>query len=195
MNTWTRRLSFWTLLALSVLGSACGLMDQRAMAVAADTPRLSKIQIAKLTFLVLGGKVCNPELSPVCTIEMKFIEQDGMKYCVAVAPKVELKRQTGPGQQKRVVWQLDQNELLTKPLAFHGDSGVVIAYETVVKHVEKGGLGDGVATPPVRTLYHMKVNRKEPALTKSSYLPVVIWGSGGNEELCAAVDPLIVNID
>ena len=41
----------------------------------------------------------------------------------------------------------------------------------------------------------MKVNRNKPALTMSSYLPVVIWGTAGNEELCAAVDPRIVNVN
>ena len=46
------------------------------------------------------------------------------------------------------------------------------------------------------TRYNMKVNRNKPVLdTMSSYLPVVIWGTAGNEELCAAVDPRIVNVN
>jgi hypothetical protein len=78
----------------------------------------------------------------------------------------------------------------------HGDSGIVIAHETVSKHVEKGGLGDGGVGIVDATRYHMKVNRNKPALTTvSSYLPVVISGTGGNEELCAAVDPRIVNVN
>lgn len=199
MDTWARRLSLWTLLTLATLCSACGLMDQRRALVSPETSGLSKVQISKLTFLALNGKICNPELTPVCTIEMKFFEHDDgttkTKYCVAVAPRIELKRQTGPNQQKRVVWELVPAALDGRPLAFHADSGIVIAWESVLKHVEKGGLGNGGGTPAVPTQYHMKVNRKEPALTKSSYLPVVLWGSAGNEELCAAVDPLIVNID
>ena len=192
MKSWGQRLPFWALLAVAALGSACGIMERRA--IVTETPRLSKIQIERLTFLVLDGKTCNGELDPVCTITMKIAEHEGTKYCVAIAPRVELKHQTGPGQQKRVIWQLDSGDLDGKPVAFHGDSGIVIAYETVSKHVEKGGLGDGGTGSVDPTRYHMKVNRNKPALTMSSYLPVVIWGAGGNEELCAAVDPRIVNV-
>ena len=193
MKAWRQRLPLWPLLAVAALGSGCGIMEQRAMVT--ETPRLSKIQIERLAFMVLDGKTCNGELDPVCTITMKLAEVDGSKYCVAVAPRVELKHQTGPGQQKRVIWQLDLSNLDGKPLAFHRDSGIVIAYETVSQHVEKGGLGDGGGSSVVPTRYHMRVNRNKPALTTSSYLPVVIWGSGGNEELCAAVDPRIVNVN
>lgn len=193
MKSWRQRLPFWALLAVAALGSACGIMERRAMVT--ETPRLSQVQIARLTFLVLDGKTCNGELNPVCTITMKIAEHEGTKYCVAVAPRVELKHQTGPGQLKRAIWQLDRGDLDGKPVAFHGDSGIVIAYETVSKHVEKGGLGDGGVGVVDPTRYHMKVNRNKPALTMSSYLPVVIWGNGGNEELCAAVDPRIVNVN
>jgi hypothetical protein len=194
MKLWRQRLPLSALLAVAALGSGCGIMERRAMVREAETPRLSKIQIARLAFVVLDGKTCNGELTPVCTITMKIAEVDGAKYCVAVAPRVELKHQTGAAQQKRVIWQLDLGSLDGKPLAFHRDSGIVIAYETVSQHVEKGGLGDGGSSVDA-TRYHMKVNRNKPALTVSSYLPVVIWGSGGNEELCAAVDPRIVNVN
>jgi hypothetical protein len=193
MESWKQRLPMWALLAVAALGSACGVMERQAR-VTPETPRLSKIQIERLTFLVLDGKTCNGDLTPVCTIEMKPAEHEGKRYCVAVAPRVELKHQTGSGQQKKVIWRLDPNNLDGKPLAFHGDSGIVIAYETVSKHVEKGGLGDGGVGIVDPTKYHMKVNRNKPVLTESSYLPVVIWGSGGNEELCAAVDPRIINV-
>jgi hypothetical protein len=193
MKTLRQRLPLWVLLAVAALGSACGIMEQRAMVT--EPPRLSKIQIARLTFLVLDGKTCNGEVDPVCTITMKLAEHEGTTYCVAVAPRVELKQQTGSGQQKKVIWRLEPSELLGKSLVFHGDSGIVIAYETVSKHVEKGGLGDGGGGSVDPTRYHMRVNRNKPALTMSSYLPVVIWGTGGNEELCAAVDPRIVNVN
>src|SRR5688572_10439952 len=170
MRAWRQRLPLWPVLAVAALGSACGIMEQRAMVT--ETPRLSKIQIERLAFMVLDGKTCNGELDPVCTITMKLAEVDGSKYCVAVAPRVELKHQTGPGQQKRVIWQLDLSNLDGKPLAFHRDSGIVIAYETVSQHVEKGGLGDGGGSSVVPTRYHMRVNRNKPALTTSSYLPV-----------------------
>ena len=192
MKLWRQRLPLSALLAVAALASACGIMERRA--IVTETPRLSKIQIARLAFVVLDGKTCN-EQDPACTISMKIAEVDGTKYCVAVAPRVELKHQTGPAQQKRVIWQLDLGTLDGKPLAFHRDSGIVIAYETVSQHVEKGGLGDGGGSSVDPTRYHMKVNRNKPALTMSSYLPVVIWGSGGNEELCAAVDPRIVNVN
>lgn len=193
MKSCRQRLPLWALLAVAALGSACGIMEQRAKV--AETPRLSKIQIERLTFVVLNGKTCDAELNPVCTITMTIAEDAGSRYCVAVAPRVELKHQTGSGQQKTVIWKLEPSTLDGKPLAFHGDSGIVIAYETVSKHVEKGGLGDGGTGIVDPTRYHMKVNRNKPVLTMSSYLPVVIWGTAGNEELCAAVDPRIVNVN
>jgi hypothetical protein len=196
MKSWQQRRSFWALLAAAALGSACGIMEQRARVV--ETPQLSKIQIARLTFVVLDGKTCNGDSDPVCPITVTTFVHGGKEYCVAVAPQVNLKRRTGSDQQKKVVWKLEGPELVNgelggKPVAFHRESGIVIAYETASKHVEQGGLGDGVVGIVDPTRYHMKVNRNKPALTKSSYLPVVIWGSGGNEELCAAVDPLIFN--
>jgi hypothetical protein len=176
------------------MGSACGIMEQRA--IVPETPRLSKIQLERLTFLVLDGKTCDGDADPFCTIEMTTAvdESTKTKYCVAIAPRVVLRRQTGSGQQKKVIWRLGRGDLDDKPLAFHHDSGIVIAYETASKHVEKGGLGDGGVGIADPKRYHMKVNRNKPVDTMSSYLPVVIWGTGGNEELCAAVDPRIVNV-
>lgn len=177
------------LLMLAAVSAGCGAMRHDARA--SGTQVLSKIQIERLAFVPLSAATCNAEVSLTCDIQVMLTE-DG-RYCVVAAPKVHVKRNTGPGQQKKVVWKLSTSTLDGKPLLFHDDSGIVIAHQSESKFVEKGGRGDGNVGNSDPDKYFLRVNRNKPALAEASYLPVVMWGDGGKEELCAAIDPRIIN--
>ncbi len=160
---------------------------------AEETPNvLSKIQSEGLLVVPLSSVDCNAETTQPCVIQMK-LSADG-RYCVAMAPTVKLTNTSGGGQQKKVAWELDTYTLGGKPLAFSEDAGIVIAYSSTPGHVEKGGPGDGGTGAVDKRKHHAKVNRNKTNAT-SSYLPVVVWGPPGSEELCAAIDPKIVNVN
>ena len=157
-----------------------------------DIFRVLKIQ-QYLVLLGKDGKTCTTETQPVCTIEMKLINVNGRDYCLAVAPHLKVKTQSIAIANKNIVWQLSHSTLGGKDLAFHGESGIVLIVDPDAQ-IEKGGPGNGGVFSPPKDIYHVKTKRNKKG-AESAYLPVILWGSGGNEELCAAIDPKIVNVD
>lgn len=157
-----------------------------------DNFRLVKIQLYNL-LLAKGKKTCTTETDAVCIIEMQLIPVGGRDYCLAVAPDLKVKTQSIAIANKNIVWQLSHSTLGGKDLAFHGESGIVLIVDPDAQ-IEKGGPGNGGVFSPPKDIYHVKTKRNKKG-AESAYLPVILWGSGGNEELCAAIDPKIVNVD
>ena len=156
---------------------------------------LAKIQKYQL-LLAKGKSTCTVDTSSHCVIDMKLITVDGRDYCVAVAPKLEVKTVAGGGSSKKIiVWKLSQSSLgsTPKPLEFYTDAGIIIPQDAD-KQIEKGGLGDGGVGIPSKDMYHVKTKRDKLGAV-SVYLPVILWGAPGSEDLCAGIDPIIVNVN
>lgn len=155
---------------------------------------LAKIQKYQLTF-AKGKATCVVDAGPPCVIDMKLLTIDSKQYCLAVAPNLEVKTQTGGGGNKKVIaWALSVSSLgsPSKPLEFHADSGIITTQDAD-KQLEKGGHGDGGVGIPSKDKYHVKTKRDKLGAS-SVYLPVILWGPPGFEDLCAAIDPIIVNV-
>lgn len=196
--TWQR--AGWAMLMVALAASAPA-QTSGGDAKRGDTPRMLKIidpeLLARMVQLASSAKTCDVEAPPnKCMIEMTMIEYQGKKYCVAVAPEVQVKTKTsgGPLDKKRIVWELDHDELDSKALVFHKDAGVVITIDDPLKkQVDTWGkLGDGSGGQPSPQQFHTKTQRNKKGAS-ATYLPVVLWGQSGYEELCAAVDPKITN--
>lgn len=155
---------------------------------------LKLLQLQKL-LPDLSSKSCDSESAAPCIIEMKLIQVDGRKYCLAVAPDLTVKWNLFGGifNKKIIRWKLSAPDLDSKPLAFHADSGIVVAFDPDAQLDKHGDYGDGGIARSADTYFTRTKRNKQDAT--SSYLPVILWGSGGNEELCAAVDPKIVNVN
>jgi hypothetical protein len=168
-----------------------------------DVPRMLKIidpqLLARMVELASSAKTCDIEAAPYkCVIEMTMFEvqveplpKPKKKFCVAVAPEVKVKfDQGGGGNKKKIVWELNETELDTKPLVFHEDAGIVITIDKKKQVDKKGKRGNGGA--PVKHVFHT-MTKRDKQNASATYLPVILWGPPGDEELCAAVDPKIVN--
>ena len=155
---------------------------------------LAKIQ--KYQVLLAKGKAtCTVDAGPPCVIDMKPLTVDGKEYCVAVAPNLEIKTDSGgSGSKKTIVWKLSHTSLgsTPKPLEFHADSGIITTQDADTQ-IEKGAHGDGGVGMPAKDKYHVKTKRNKLGAV-SVYLPVILWGLPGSEDLCAAIDPKIVNV-
>lgn len=160
----------------------------------ADNFRLIKIQQYQL-LLAAGKPACDAETQPFCLIDVQVISVSGRDYCLAIAPDLNVKTKTSGSTRKTLVWKLSVPNLSGKPVAFHGNSGIVVTVDADKQVDPGGGHGNGASPPPAPTdMYFVKTKRKKlNAVT--GYLPVVLWGSGGDEELCAAIDPKIVNVN
>jgi hypothetical protein len=199
MNRFAWRLGALALVPLA--GAAAATDSPRKKTSASEqTVRLMKIQKFQLLVTKASRTTCDMETmtsSPV-TVELLTISAKE-KYCVAIAPEVSVKTNGGAGgghgNPKRVVWHLATTSLDTRGLEFHPDSGIVITIDNERQITSKGGHGDGSPggpNPPSKTVYHVK-SARDKQNAEVGYLPVVIWGTGTAAELCAAVDPKIVN--
>ena len=180
---------------LLLIGALCSAQAQQTRMddKVADVSLLLKLlQLYAPQTPGLAGTTCL-KTQAICTIEMQLITFGGRNYCVAVAPDVEVETQAGSGANKKIVaWKLSRSDLDGKDLAFHGDSGIILT-RNQKNQVEKGGAGNGsLISPP--NAYHVKTKRNE-LKAEAVYLPVILWGPPGKEELCAATDPKIVNVE
>lgn len=134
-----------------------------------------------------------------CIIEMSVISIEGHPhpYCLAQAPLVKVKRV--PGLDKFVNWKLEPAVLTgdqgAQVVQFHPDAGIVTTYEKNGSQIDKKNRGHGKGDGPVEQhKFHVKT-LKDAKAGESGYLPVVMWDRKGNGELelCAAIDPKIVN--
>ena len=187
-----------TAAGLLLIGALCSAQAQepRMDDKVADVSLLLKLlQLNRPEIALLAGKNCKAD-EEVCVIEMTLIEVevDKPKYCLALAPTVEVKRKTLSDPKKPVVWMLSRYDLDKKPLAFHVDPGIVITYDPKGQ-ISKGGSGAGpIVGIQDPKLHHVKTTR-DKYKAESNYLPIILWGDSGNEDLCAATDPKIVNVE
>ena len=187
--------STWRVLAavVALLGMVAGAQaQQRDEKRSTDNFRLLKIQQYQV-LLAAGKPPCDTETQAFCPIEVQVITVDSRDYCLAIAPDLRVKQRSSG--RKTLVWKLSVSSMSGKPVAFHGDSGIVVTVDADKQVDPGGGHGNGASpSPPPTDMYFIKTRaRKLNAVT--GYLPVVLWGSGGDEELCAAIDPKIVNVN
>lgn len=198
-----RKAATCLMLAIGLAAGPAQPQDVRKDAKSYDGPRMLKIidpeLLRRMADLASSAKTCDTETELVCLIEMKTLSFQGKDYCVAVAPEVRVKTDPAGGffNRRRIVWKLDTDKLTgngaVKDLAFHPDAGLVL---TVNQHAQLdlwGKLGDGQGGPVQRIFFHTRTvrNKKDASAT---YLPVILWGDPDVAELCAAVDPKIVNV-
>jgi hypothetical protein len=164
-----------------------------------DTDNFKVLPIQK--YLVMMAKssstICDAEAHPNCIIDMRLISVGDRNYCLAVAQDVNIKTHRGGGANKKnIVWKLSVANLGGKALRFHADSGILITVDADGQVDPKGGYGDGSSGsgPQPTDIYYVKTKRDTPN-ANSGYLPVILWGPAGQEELCTAVDPKIVNVN
>lgn len=196
-RTWQR--AGWALFSSTI--AACALQAQEVAKEPKPIDKSSMLKIidpellARMVDLARSAKNCNVDEQPFCTIEMRTLNHSGKDYCVAVAPEVFVKTDAsaGPGNKRRIVWKLDTNALLGKALAFHPDAGIIITVNQFGQVDNWGALGDGMPGPVLKHFFFTRTLRRIHN-ARATYLPVVLWGPSGDEELCAAIDPKIVNI-
>jgi hypothetical protein len=145
------------------------------------------------------GALCRPDKPEVCKIKVKSVS--GGQYCLAVAQNVQIDVvvENAPEYNRRpIIWEIvdfsAQPQPIDKvdgePIAFHADAGIIELYDDDAQ-IYHGNIGDGSgAANPGK--YHMTTRRSKKGAT-AGYLPVIIWGPRGDEKLCAAIDPKIVN--
>jgi hypothetical protein len=194
--------------SLMLFGAVAVAQGQRTPYDSKELARLS-LEIAvqvKKQLAVAGGPDCTVDTSSstVCTIAMSTVlikdpNGDTTKdrpYCLAVAPTVKVKRKQGIPQY--IDWRLDPQVLDKGALAFHESSGIAITYEVSPTQIENShrGRGRGGGGPTLQHLFHVRTHSNARD-GEAGYLPVVMWDrlGDGNLELCAAVDPKIVNAE
>lgn len=186
--------------ALVLLGLVSGIQAQERSVndQFVDNFLLLKLLQSQDKLPALSSKTCDTEKPDPCIIEMLLITAGTRNYCVAVAPNLNVKWDTNGGDfnKKTIRWKLSRPDLDSKDLAFHPDSGIIVTFESDPKKAQvdkKGDYGDGSGSKSPDT-YYTKTKRNKPK-AESGYLPVILWGSSGKEELCAAIDPKIVNVN
>lgn len=205
--TW-RSMLWLVLLAATAATTAAAVQDKgsgRDPKSDAESRMLKIIDpelLARMLDLADAKKTChvpNNVSEVVCVIEMRTFVHNGKDYCVAVAPEVTVQISTLTVNKRRLIWQLSTHELVSssgvaKKLAFHPDSGIIITIDKDKQVDKKGSLGAGPPAPVSPTFFHTFTKRKKPDAS-TTYLPVILWGESGGEELCAAIDPKIVNVN
>ena len=183
--------------ALSLLLTAVAVQAKQAAKRDKDRSsyRIVTIQPYELLVRTTGGAVCDLTTASECTITMRTIPFGGRNYCLAEAPNIKVRTDTGGGSHlKAIVWKLSPATVDGKPVAFHADSGIVVVDDpnTQIDKKDHGyGNGGGGSNPPTDQ-YYIKTKR-DKVDAKASYLPVILWNPGPDAELCAASDPKIVN--
>lgn len=207
-NHWKR--GPWLLLAMGLATGCAQTQEVRKDVRLADKAPMLKVipngLLARMLELASSAEDCkSKDTGPiVCKIEMATIRYPdapgGKVYCVAIAPKVNVETDASGGifNHRRIVWYLSAANLkdengVDRQLAFHNDAGVVL---TVNQHTQLdhwGKLGDGSSGPVLQTFFHTRTVRNVKNAS-ATYLPVILWGPPDTAELCAAVDPKIVNV-
>lgn len=167
----------------------------------ADSARMLKIidaaLLARMVDLAGSAKTCNAETTQPCIIEMKTIQYQGRDYCVAVAPDVTVGTKPSGTPKKVIRWKLDADKLtgngVVKVLAFERNAGLVLTVNQYSQLDLWGKIGDGLGSPLQQIRFHTRTKRDRLG-ARATYLPVILWGPAGDEELCAAIDPKIVNV-
>lgn len=159
--------------------------------------RVVTIQPYRLLVRTTGGTDCNLATATQCTITVKPITVSGRNYCLVEAPNIKVPTDTGgAGHLRAIVWKLSATTLGGKPVAFSDGTGIIVPIDgdnQIDKSKQGYGDGSGGGANPPTDQYYVKTKRNKVD-AKASYLPVVLWGSASDAELCAASDPKIVNV-
>ena len=135
--------------ALSLLLTAVAVQAKQAAKRDKDRSsyRIVTIQPYDLLVRTTGGAVCDLTTASECTITMRTIPFGGRNYCLAEAPNVNVRTDTGGGSHlKAIVWRLSLPALDGKPVAFQADSGIVVVDDPKT-HRRRTGLRPGIRTP------------------------------------------------
>lgn len=187
--------------AALVLGAlmASGCAGDQKLVASSDELRLSKIQPPSLIWAAGGAGECKAD-EGLCEIKVEIVQGSSGTYCLATARNMSVPSKEGalPFDKRTIGWKLSTAELDSRPIRFHAESGIVIVTDGQ-DQIDRGGtLGQTPGPNPVST-FSVKTKRNKKKAT-SIYLPVVLWerklASGQLEyDLCAAVDPKIVNAE
>ncbi len=135
----------------------------------------------------------------VCPIKMRLVEDpqspdpaNKRKICLAEAPDVEVQIQGTPLARVTKVWKLDSQQLDGGAVDFFPGLGILIPDNAGGDHLKDGKAGDP-ADPNEKVSYHVQV--LADVQKTSIYLPAILWKGPRGVELCAAVDPKIVNVN
>lgn len=202
MKIWRLKTIVASLTTIGMIASASG---QVADKVDAQYSKLLQIlsQKLKAQLAATAGQPCDTETESECIIKMSFIDLEPdkrdskMKYCVAEVPEVKVDRLSMPRGERSINWKLSDSVVGGKPVEFHSTLGILIMYDSSPPQIKASGRGpgrgDGVGGP-AKTYFHVTTLRNK-AKAESGYLPLILWGTPGSADLqlCAAVDPKIVN--
>lgn len=153
-----------------------------------------------------GSNECDlakPKPDDVCTISIARIrypdDPNGKYYCIAQVPDVKVPHDPSPhlNTKRRIAWELDVDSLndgtQDRKLWFHHDYGILVLDDPAHQVDRMGDLGDGLPGPVNERRFHTWT-RRNLLDAVVSYVPVILWGDGKDAQLCAAVDPKIVNV-
>ena len=157
--------------------------------------------LARMVDLASRKTTCDLRDTPpvVCEIVMTTLSVGGKDYCVAIAPEVKVPTAAGGlfDTKRRIRWKLDRTSLMgdgvMKELAFHDEAGIVLTVDPDAQMDRWGKLGDGGSGAADRRKFHTWT-RRDKLDASATYLPVILWGPPETAELCAAIDPKIVNV-
>lgn len=95
----------------------------------------------------------------------------------------------------KIVWKIDPvSDAAGRSYEFHKKSGIVLIFDKAGQ-VEEGGAGDGTISSTAQR-FHWKQHRRTLKTPEGDvfYFPIVLrTNSAGKVEMCASVDPRIVN--
>lgn len=133
----------------------------------------------------------------VTTIRYPDDPKTGKTYCVALVPDVAVPLDRNGKSKRMIRWKLEPDTLNngTKevPLSFPDESGIVIIRDDERQLDRVGKIGDGLGSKDNR--YFRTWTTRDADAAQTHYVPVILWGEGETAQLCAAVDPKIVNVE
>jgi hypothetical protein len=188
-------------LQLGISGLGQTRTSEPATAKSSESLRAAWAQIAKGVKASGASETCL-KLARVCQIKVRLIPdpqspdpRNPRKICVAEAPDVEVETQPTATTRKVVLWKLDNDKLDGRDVDFYPEVGILFPVNAGApgnKHVTDPKPGDP-GDPNAKVSYHAQVLPDSAGKT-SIYLPVIMWDGPRGVELCAAIDPKIVNV-
>jgi hypothetical protein len=158
--------------------------------------RAVKLQPNNVLMAPTGGPPClgQADADASCDIEVTFVEAQGNtpKICLVTAP--EVRPTFGPNERrKKIVWRLRQVGS-SEDLRFHRTEGILVVTEKVPRHIRERQFGTD------QFLAYAYPVRNGSQKGNSTYVPIVLWqylnvNNELVEDLCAAIDPKIVNVN
>lgn len=204
-------------IAIGFTSAIC--LAQSAASVAKEDVRSSYVvpktlvdSLAKL-LQSTAGKECDPTKEECVIHIMTFddpntIDTDTgkpIKHCLAVAPSKINVPVGNKNDYMPVVWTLSTPDLDggTANVEFAEKSGIVVTRMaapvhstfSLKEHIKEPKRGNGNPNDNTKTKFNVQVHQGHAKNTESTYFPIILFTPLKREqELCAAIDPKIVNI-